>query len=564
MSGIISLDEARRAKQRRLPLIPDAASQSMQAMALVDIAHQINLAYAHPLPLHDLLFVDDQGRPLTIRWFHKEWASLILNHRAVLIEAPRGTGKSSFLETVIAWYIGRNPDIRVLILCENDSQAEKRLIAIKEILTEHPLYKMVFPHIELDKSKKNTQSQLYVARPSIGIPHPTIEARGITSAGAGNRSDLMVLDDPVSYRNAIQYPKLQEEVIQKFLNDWHPTLSKNGRFVSIFTPWKKNDLNGYLKASGGYVHKRYAHGRPGDMFHSIFPELYSREKLEAERTKMGYTNYARAYLCQAVPEGAVVIPEHFLQTYTELELTRDKLTSAIGMLSIDPASGKEVSKTGQLDYFGYGVGLAHIPMHSTSSRPRVPLIKDSTAAKRPPRSEVFIPEGFRTKVTQTQAARLAIQLAVQWGVQHLLCEAQGLSELHSRIMEARDRIPGPARPNFQVHPITTGPVSKGQRLLNMTCMLETDEEIGVDRPTILFHPRVIDPYPQPFYLTLQDGSNLEAMRTLRSETLDFPTAHDDVLDQFTQMANWARVFLLPDYSESPRSSRRGGLSAHVL
>jgi len=552
MSKIISLSEARRQRQ-----IPVHTSIEQQAMALIDVTHHASLAYNHPLPLHDLLFVDDQGKPLSIRWFHKEWANLIMNHRAVLIEAPRGTGKSSFLETVIAWYIGRNPNIRILILCENDSQAEKRLVAVKEIITEHPLYKYVFPNVQLDKTKKNNQSQLHVVRTARGMPHPTLEARGITSAGAGNRVDLMVLDDPVSYRNAIQYPKLQQEVIQKYLNDWYPTLNpRDGRIVSIFTPWKKDDLNGYLKASKGWVHRRYAHGRPGDIYHSIFPELFSREKLIIERDRMGSVNYARAYLCQSIPEGSVVIPENFIQTYTELELTHQKLMESIATLSIDPASGKEATRTGQLDFTGFNVSLTHIPTYSTSSRPSVPLLKDSITTKKP-RPSIFVPEAFRTKATSLQSARLAVQLSVQWGVENVLCEAQALSELYSRIMEARDRIPIYARPNFQVHPITVGPISKGQRLLNMTPLLELDEEAGIDRPIMLFHPRVIDPHPHPFYLTLSDGTVLEAMRTLRSELLDFPTQHDDVMDSLTQNGNWQRRFLLPGYSASGTKSSAG-------
>jgi hypothetical protein len=485
-------------------------------LAASKLMEMIEEARKSPLGLYKLCFTPEDGGPLIIKRFHEEWNDAVLKNPNCLICAPRESTKTTFMLAVALWLIGKNVNIRIKWLSENDDLAVKRLATLHTIIDTNRYYSMIFPHVK--KTKKNSKrpnnaTQLNVERNFVS-PEPTVEACGVLSAGTGGRADVIIADDVVGSSNALLNPALKPKVISKFLGDWRQTLTKKGRILYIFTPWASDDLSAHLLKHTTWKKLHYKHGKPGDPYHSIFPERWPREVLIERRREIGEIHYARAYLCQALAEGVIAIDPASLRKYSTVELTRDKLSNAVCFISVDPASGKGAEK-GKVDYAGFTVGL----------------VIDGPGD---PPYEVFIVENFQVRLTLDMQARLAWQLALEYGAAVILVEAKGNQSLdfHMRNEQQRNvHVSG-----IDIVPISFGNLSKGQRLTDAVPLLQRPEG---DQPMVWFHPKTVAENPVPEVIEL-DGALHEVYHELREQMLSFPTTHDDAMDSCTQLLNHVR------------------------
>lgn len=100
---------------------------------------------------------------------------------AVLL-APVGHGKSS--QTTrwrVVWELGRNPNLRVLIMSATTSLPEKMLAGIKGDITDNPFVAAVFPHLRPGHKKGQCDwsgSSIHVDRPdNLPVETPRFQRR---------------------------------------------------------------------------------------------------------------------------------------------------------------------------------------------------------------------------------------------------------------------------------------------------------------------------------------------------------------------------------------------------
>jgi len=515
--------------------------------AAADIALRIHEARRSPIGLYKLLFTDEEGQPIVIKWFHEEWNDMILKNRCCLIEASRETTKTSFILAAVLWIIGRNRNIRIKLLTETEKNAKKRLAFLHEVIDKSVLYHMVFPQVRKDKNpkKSDTTTCLHLVR-DVDSPEPTIEVCGVESAGTGGRADLIIMDDIVGESNTIKNPAKKPKIIQKVLNDWLGTLVAKGRVWCIFSPWAKDDCNAYLKKNmTDWAYRKYAHGKPGNPYFSIFPERWPEEVLKNRRRWFGALVYARMYLCELVSDIInTVKPEH-LRSYSQQNLTREKLIKAHAIVSFDPSSGRKLT-TGKLDYLGVAVLLYIDHTH----------MEDAIRVQQGlPKFEIFIPEAFQVKLPTIQQAIFAWQLVRQWSAQTLLVESQGMQSLSDWLDDQKSK---DETLNAEIYPVPVGSQSKGDRLLSITPVLGPIEG---DPPWVYFHPQVVTDSPAPKVIRLADGSEHEILHDLREQILAFPMPpHDDIMDAVVQGIKWILFNLAPgaNPNEGTGSEGKGG------
>jgi len=506
------------------------------------ILRQIYLARKHPLEFYRLCFRDDEGAPVEIMGFHEQWATFLLQNRIGMIESPRDTAKTTFLRALTLWFFGKLPNWRWRLLCCDDNTARKRLAAIRNEIERNAYVQMVFPKLELDNDQRNDKSVITIKRDAIHVD-PTLEACGVMSSGTGSRCEGLILDDIVSYRNALAQPSERDAVINKMDGDWMQTwLAKIGRLWDVFTPWHDEDYNCTKAKAGRWPHIRYHHGVPGNPYHSMWPSRYPEENLKAARIDMGALGYARAYLCQPLSRDAIlVLPEH-LATYSAADLPVDILQSCIAVLYVDPAKGKAQEKGKDPDYHGVSIDLVHIP-------------PDSVTYGYPFRIFRVLCHGMRC--SQSQLISYLIELCNIWRIGYLVIEDVGLQVIHEWILERSNQLP-------QIIPDPVGNLGKGLRLQRITPLLDVPE--GMNK-LVLFHPDTVPSNPQPYFvsITLQDGSviQIECFPQLRKQTLNFPTKHDDCLDTLTGGLWWIYQNLIPK-SEHRRAEGRVAVETAVI
>jgi len=264
-------------------------------------------------------------------FFHLDWQKFWSEHRSVLIEAPRGHGKTSQVLARIAFEIGLNPNIRIKYVCQAEKKAWERTQALEDWLWTEK-YLQVFPHIEfLEESKVK-----FTVRRSKIYKDATFEACGILSSTTGGRADLLVFDDVCDLRNSILFPALRDRVKQAYFGVYADMLEPEGREWHIFTPYHSKDLNSVLKKTNQFFHKRYPTGGPPS-FLSIWPERFDSEELR-RRYWRDPKNYERAYMLLNITDEDLIFKEELFEKSVFFE---EKPKPSLCSLGLDLGHGRK-------------------------------------------------------------------------------------------------------------------------------------------------------------------------------------------------------------------------------
>lgn len=141
---------------------------------------------------------------------HSEWCQWTQseaagNHQLTLL--PRDHGKSWFIAMKAAWWITRDPTVRILYVSSTSNLAEKQLGTIKSVLTSD-IYRRYWPEMVNKKEserEKWTNTEIAVDHPSRkieGIRDPTVFVAGLTTNLVGMHCDIAIFDDILVYENA--------------------------------------------------------------------------------------------------------------------------------------------------------------------------------------------------------------------------------------------------------------------------------------------------------------------------------------------------------------------------
>lgn len=197
---------------------------------------------------------DEAGGHIDISPLHKSWTRFVdyaweRDKYAGILSAWRH-GKSLLGTIRLAlWEIGKNPEIRVRIICADDDEAILRVAAIQRFLTS-PEYLAVFPHIRPSSVAEVTKHRMFVERKSLG-PDPTLQAAGVFTSEAGGGNDLILIDDVVTFQNAIMSPAKRQQVYDALTSVWLRRIVPTTRVLYVGTAWHYDDASHQLMRQGG-------------------------------------------------------------------------------------------------------------------------------------------------------------------------------------------------------------------------------------------------------------------------------------------------------------------------
>lgn len=143
--------------------------------------------------------------------------------------------------------LGRNPNLRVKIICNADEMAKQRVQAIGDYISGDEDFQRVFPGCRPSVSETRgatqrwTSSRLLLER-DVPSPDQSLEAWGILSSGMGGRADVLLFDDPVDHKNAIVNPGMRTTVKEVYKNVWLSRLVPSGKVAYFATVWHEDDL----------------------------------------------------------------------------------------------------------------------------------------------------------------------------------------------------------------------------------------------------------------------------------------------------------------------------------
>ena len=299
---------------------------------LEDVADTRKLARRDPSAFIEYAMTDEQGRPLRQGAIHRELQAHFSRPELLIgAEVPRDHGKSVQLAVGrAAWEIGRQPNIRVKIVCANDQLASARGAAVRR-LVESPAFRAVFPAIE--RGDKWGEARFTVRR-NTNLVDPTLECFGVSAGETGGRGDLLIFDDVVDVE-AVRSAAARRMVKERVENVWLNLRSPTGRAFWIATPWHQKDYTAEIRPTRATPSLWAWLRRPvGPGFEPVWPERWPADALKRRREEIGAIAYARGYRLEPVSdEDTVIKTEWFRYWFFEEEIP----AGGRRVMAVDPA-----------------------------------------------------------------------------------------------------------------------------------------------------------------------------------------------------------------------------------
>jgi len=225
--------------------------------------------------------------------------------RRLMVWMPPRHGKSELASIRFpAWYLGRNPDRRV-VLAAYGADLAQRFSRFVRATIEGPQFRCVFPGIGLCPDSRAVDSWDIAGR------RGGLKAAGVGGPLTGHGANLLIIDDPLKNREEADSQTIRQAVWDWYTSTAYTRLEENGAIVLIQTRWHEDDLSGRLLAAQGtdaradewtIVHMPAidGNGRP------LWPERYPLEELERIRANVGPRDWEALYQGRpAPPEGSV-------------------------------------------------------------------------------------------------------------------------------------------------------------------------------------------------------------------------------------------------------------------
>jgi hypothetical protein len=235
--------------QRLQPLDLDKV-RAAQAM----VAKRILTAREDFTEFVSLAAVNQEGLPVELTEMHLAWHRHVdycwSTGRRCMILAHFGSGKSSsFAVPLLAWMIGRNPQVRCKVVTNSDDNSKQRVAGVRRII-ESSTYRYIFPAVR--PGGRWTEKDFTVERKGAALD-ATMQARPVFGKGIGQRADILLFDDVCDQSNSGTLQsrrKVRDTVEQTWLSRLEP--GNRGYVLWVATPWHVDDTTHHLMNTPGW------------------------------------------------------------------------------------------------------------------------------------------------------------------------------------------------------------------------------------------------------------------------------------------------------------------------
>jgi hypothetical protein len=182
----------------------------------------------------EFVWVWDRQQGLTTAAVHLRIARFLetgwqQGETGLLLQAFRSAGKSSLVGLFCAWLLGRDPDLRILVLAAEQALAIKMVRQVRGIVERHPFLAALRP----EKAQEWAADRFTVERPGV-LRDPSVLARGVSANVTGSRADVVICDD-VEVPNTCDTPEKRAE-LRRRLGEIDYLLVPGGLQLFVGTP----------------------------------------------------------------------------------------------------------------------------------------------------------------------------------------------------------------------------------------------------------------------------------------------------------------------------------------
>lgn len=200
-----------------------------------------------PVPGSPIVDANESDRIPLIETTQAEHHKLILRemqtcmqtqHGRLMIMAPPGSAKSTYASVVApAWYLGTQPDRRVILASYGDDLARRHGRRTRQLVSSKEASIITGATLLADSRAADefglTNGSEYIAC-------------GIMGGVTGNRAHGIVIDDPIKGREQADSQVVRDRTMQAYEDDLLTRLIPGGWVVIIMTRWHEDDLCGRI------------------------------------------------------------------------------------------------------------------------------------------------------------------------------------------------------------------------------------------------------------------------------------------------------------------------------
>jgi len=240
----------------------------------------------------------------------------------ICVNIPPRHGKSMLVSTFFpAWFLGRNPDKKVMMVSHTTDLAVDFGRKVRNLLTDAD-YMAVFPGTRLAVDSKSAGRW----NTSVG---GEFYACGIGSSIAGRGADLLLIDDPHSEQDVINGNfSVFEKAYQWFTFGARTRLMPQGRVAIIQTRWHLSDLTGRVVQDMGQNARADQYevvefpaileveDSEGVIYEKpLWPEFFDLEALLRTKASMPVFQWNAQYQQQPTSEEAAIVKREWWQIW---------------------------------------------------------------------------------------------------------------------------------------------------------------------------------------------------------------------------------------------------------
>lgn len=279
--------------------LAQAASTLAPAMESLALAARNDPAVFCQFVLRD----EQTGLPIRLADVHVEWHDILTKHDRAVIWSATELGKTAQISIGRVLYeIGKNPNIRILIVSSASGVAKKIVKAIKQYIEQSVEFRMVFPHVVPDKSDTTGRwrEDSFIVQRTTRSKDPTVQAVGFGGQVLGARLDLIVADDYLTPENT--HSDGQRDKSYGWLKSViEGRKTGRARLWFVGNAWHLDDAMHRYATEPQTFHKKFP-VRDEASGKSVWPEVWPEERIDKEIENRGPIESRRSMFCDPVSD----------------------------------------------------------------------------------------------------------------------------------------------------------------------------------------------------------------------------------------------------------------------
>lgn len=233
----------------------------------------------------------------------------------LMITVPPRHGKSELASIRFpAWYLGRNPNKRIISASYSGDLTRDFGNKARNIVSSQE-YKTIFG---MSISKKSSAKNEWDLDNEKGGYYGT----GVGGAATGKGAHLFLIDDPLKNRQDANSDTIRKNIFEWYTSTAYTRLEKGGAIVIIMTRWHEDDLVGRLleeqKKGGEFSENWTLIHLPAlsDDGKALWSGKYNERALNRIKENIGSFDFEALYQGRPTPLGGSIIKTSWWKTYT--------------------------------------------------------------------------------------------------------------------------------------------------------------------------------------------------------------------------------------------------------